>query len=198
MENNIDFKGLWAKQPVGVPDTADLFLKLDKHKKTNLRKLLLTNLVLIATSVFIGFIWYYYQPQFISTKIGIVLTILAMVVYLAVYNQLLPSFTKTATNQNNQEYLQTLIKIRTKQEFLQTKMLHVYFIMLSVGICLYMIEYASRMTMVWAIVTYALTLFWMGFNWFYIHPKTVKKQQAKLNELISKMEGLTQQLNRNE
>jgi amino acid permease len=198
MEDNIDFKGLWAKQPVSLPNAEELFLKLDRHKKASLRKLLLTNLVLLATSIFIAFIWYYYQPQFISTKIGIVLTILAMIIYLIVYNQLLPSFTKKTTDQSNQEYLQTLIKIRTKQEFLQTKMLHVYFIMLSVGICLYMIEYASRMTLFWAMVTYGLTLFWMGFNWFYIHPKTVKKQQIKLNDLISKMEALTQQLNKNE
>jgi membrane protein YdbS with pleckstrin-like domain len=198
MEDNIDFKGLWAQQPVGLPNEEELFLRLDRHKKANLKRLVFTNLVLIATSIFIGFIWYQYQPQFISTKIGIVLTILAMVMYLFVYNQLLPSFTKTAGDQSNQEYLQTLIRIRTKQEFLQTKMLHVYFIMLSVGICLYMIEYASRLSILWAIVTYALTLFWMGFNWFYIHPRTVKKQQAKLNELISKMEMLTQQLNRNE
>jgi amino acid transporter len=198
MEDNIDFKGLWAKQSVGSPNAQELFMKLHRHKKTNLRKLLLTNFVLIATSVFIGFIWYYFQPQFISTKIGIVLSILAMVVYLFAYNQLLPSFRKTTTDQSNQEYLHALIKIRTKQEFLQTKMLHIYFILLSVGICLYMIEYASMMPMFWAIVTYVLTLFWMGFNWFYIHPKTVKKQQAKLNELISKMESLTQQLNKNE
>lgn len=198
MENNIDFKRLWIKHPVGSPDTADLFLKLEQHKKTNLRKLALTNLVLIATSLFIAFIWYYYQPQFITTKIGIVLTILAMVAYLAVYNRLLPSFAKAVNDQNNRDYLQTLIKIRTKQEFLQTKMLHLYFIMLSVGLCLYMIEYASRMSMLWAIFTYALTLFWMGFNWFYIHPKTVKKQQAKLNELICRMEALTQQLQKEE
>lgn len=198
MEDNIDFKGLWAKQTVGLPDADDLFLKLHRLKRSNLKKLLLTNLALIATSVFIGFIWYYYQPQFISTKIGIVLTILAMVVYLFAYNQLLPSFRKTIPGQSNQEYLQTLMKIRTKEEFLQTKMLHVYFILLSVGICLYMIEYASMMPLLWAIVTYVLTLFWMGFCWFYLHPRTVKKQQAKLNELISKMESLTQQLNKNE
>jgi amino acid permease len=198
MEDNIDFKGLWAKQAVGLPDADDLFLKLHHLKKSNLKKLVLTNLVLIATSVFIVYIWYYFQPQFISTKIGIVLTILAMVVYLFAYNQLLPSFRKTTTDLSNQEYLQTLMKIRTKQEFLQTKMLHVYFIMLSIGICLYMIEYASMMPPVWAIVTYGLTLFWMGFCWFYLHPRTVKKQQAKLNELISKMEALTQQLNKNE
>lgn len=198
MEDNIDFKGLWAKQVVGLPDADDLFLKLHQLKRSNLKKLLLTNLVLIATCAFIGFIWYYYQPQFISTKIGIVLTILAMVIYLFAYNQLWPSFRKTATDQSNQEYLQTLIKIRTQEEFLQTKMLHVYFILLSIGICLYMIEYASMMPLLWAIVTYGLTLFWMGFCWFYLHPRTVKKQQAKLNELISKMEALTQQLNKKE
>jgi hypothetical protein len=62
------------------------------------------------------------------------------------------------------------------------------------GICLYMYEYAARMTMTAGIITYAVTLAWIAFNWFYLRPKTIKKQQAKLDELISKFERINKQI----
>jgi uncharacterized coiled-coil protein SlyX len=34
----------------------------------------------------------------------------------------------------------------------------------------------------------------MGFNWFYIRPKQIKKQQSKLNDLIAKFEEVNNQL----
>ena len=192
--NNIDFKDLWKKQTVSQPDMEDLLARLQQFKKTSLRCLWITNLLLFATSAFIIFIWFYYQPQFISTKIGIVLTILAMMIYLLVYNKLLGNYKNIATTQTNQEYLQKLILIKKKQQFLQTNMMSLYFILLTLGICLYMYEYASRMTVFGASLTYGITLFWMVFNWFYIHPKQTKKQQSKINELIAKFEEINEQL----
>lgn len=194
MDNNIDFKELWKKQTISSPGIDELFLKLNQFKKSSLRKLIISNVLLIATSAFILFIWYYYQPQLITTKIGIVLTILAMVIYLFVYNQLFPSLKKIDNKQSNNEYLQNLISIKTKQQFLQSTMLNLYFIMLSSGICLYMYEYTSRMSTFWAIFVYAITLAWIGLNWFYIRPKTIKKQQNKLDELIRKFESVKKQL----
>jgi predicted signal transduction protein with EAL and GGDEF domain len=192
--NNIDFKDLWKKQTVNQPDMEDLLARLQQFKKVGLRCLWITNLLLFATSAFIIFIWFYYQPQFISTKIGIVLTILGMMIYLLVYNKLLGNYKNIATTQTNQEYLQKLILIKKKQQFLQTKMMSLYFILLTVGICLYMYEYASRMTVLGASLTYGITLFWMAFNWLYIHPKQTKKQQSKINELITKFESINAQL----
>jgi hypothetical protein len=70
MENNIDFKNLWKQQAVSPPNIEELFLlNLNISKKTSLRRLILTNAMLIATCVLILLIWYYYQPQFLSTKI---------------------------------------------------------------------------------------------------------------------------------
>jgi hypothetical protein len=51
------------------------------------------------------------------------------------------------------------------------------------------------MTMTAGIITYAVTLAWIVFNWFYLRPKTIKKQQAKLDDLISKFERINKQLN---
>ncbi|CAD0003319.1 hypothetical protein [Flavobacterium chungangense] len=192
--NNIDFKDLWKKQAVSQPNIEDLMARLKQFKKAGLRSLWKTNILLFATSAFIIFIWYYYQPQFISTKIGIVLAIVAMIMYVGVYNGLLRIYKDIDTNQTNQEYLQKLILIKRKQQFMQSTILSWYFVLLLAGICLYMYEYASRMTVFYALITYGITLLWIGFNWFYMRPKQIKKQQAKINELIVKFEDINKQL----
>lgn len=193
-DNTINFKDLWKKQTINQPDMQDLLTRVSKFKKAALRSLWISNILLGLTSAFIIFIWIYYQPQFISTKIGIVLVILAMVIYLFVYNKLLSSYKNIDATQTNQEYLQKLIAIKKKQQFLQTKMMSFYFVMLTVGICLYMYEYASRMSVLGAGLTYGITLLWMLFNWFFIRPKQIKKQQDKINSLIEKFEEVNNQL----
>ena len=193
-DNNIDFKDLWKKQTVNQPDIKDLLTRISKFKKAALRSLWITNIMLFATSAFIVFIWMYYQPQFISTKIGIVLTILAMAVYVFVYNKLMTDYKNIDSTQTNQEYLQKLISIKKKQQFLQTKMMTFYFALLTIGICLYMYEYTSRMSILGASLAYGITLLWMLFNWFYLRPKQIKKQQEKINTLIEKFEEINSQL----
>nr|WP_315221353.1 hypothetical protein [uncultured Flavobacterium sp.] len=194
MDNNIDFKDLWKKQKVNQPNIEELLLKIKQFKKAGLKSFWITNVLLIATSVFIGLVWYYYQPQFISTKIGIVVAILSMIIYLSVYSKLLSSFKTIDSDKSNQEYLLKLIEIKKKQHFLQSTMMNLYFIMLTIGIGLYMYEYAVRMTAFWAIFTYGITLLWFAFNWFYIRPKQIKKQEQKIDGLIAKFEAVNEQL----
>lgn len=192
--NNIDFTTMWQQQKVSHPTLNDVLNKLKKFKQSSLRKLIISNILLLSTSSFIIFIWYYYQPQFITTKVGIVLTVLAMVIYLFSYNKLFVIFNKIDTTQTNSNYLQSLKSLKIKQKFMQTTMLSLYFVMLFAGICLYMYEYTFKMTVLWAIFTYAITFAWIGFNWFYVRPKTIKKQQYKLDELIKKFEEINKQL----
>lgn len=198
MDDNIDFKDLWKRQVVGQPNIDDLLSKLKDFKRVSLRKLVLTNVLLIATSGFIIFIWYHYQPEFISTKIGIVLTILAMAIYLFVYNKLAGFYKTIDETQSNSEYLQELISIKTKQQFLGSKVLSLYFILLGSGLCLYMYEYASKMTPFFWVFTYLVMLGWIGFAWFYLRPREIKKQQEKINSLIAKFEAVNKQLDANE
>ena len=195
MDNNIDFKNLWKQQTVSPPNIEELLSKLNHFKKISLRKLILTNVLLIATIAFIIFIGYYYQPEFVSTKIGIILNILAMMIFLLVYNKLAVFYKTIDGTQSNSEYLQKLISIKTKQQFLQSKVLSLYFILLGSGLCLYMYEYTCRMTLFWRIFTYVVMLAWIGFTWFYLRPKEIKKEQAKVNGLIAKFEAVKKQLN---
>ncbi|WP_269237721.1 hypothetical protein [Flavobacterium flavigenum] len=193
-DNNIDFKDLWKKQTVSQPDMQDLLSRVSVFKKMALRSLWMTNIMLLATSIFIIFIWMYFKPQLISTKIGIVLVILAMVIYLLVYNKLFGKYKDIDATITNHDYLQKLVLIKKKQQFLQTNMMSLYFLMLSAGIGLYMYEYASRMTLLGAVLTYGITFLWILFNWFFIRPKQIKKQQNKINSLIQRFEEATHQL----
>ncbi|RKS95088.1 hypothetical protein BC952_0736 [Flavobacterium limicola] len=194
MENNIDFKDLWKKQSISQPSINELLAKLKHFKKTSLRRLILTNAMLIATCVLILLIWYYYQPQFLSTKIGIVLNVAIMAIYLLVYNRLFDAYKELDNTDSNAEYLQKLIAIKTKQKFLQSKMLSIYFVVLGLGTCLYMYEYASMMSFLWGFFVYAVLLFWMGFVWFYLRPRQIVKENSKIDTLIDTFQRINNQL----
>ncbi|MCD9617215.1 hypothetical protein [Chryseobacterium gleum] len=194
MDSNIDFKNIWKQQTSNKPNMKELLGKLKKFRNQNLRRLVFANIGLIATSLLILFIWYRYQPEMITTKIGIVLVVLGMVIFLLAYNKMFMVFYKIDQTQSNNEYLQNLYVVKNKQKFMQTTILNLYFIMLFLGICFYMYEYTSRMTLGSAILTYAVTSAWIAFNWFYLRPRTIKKQQGKLDELINKFEEINNQL----
>lgn len=194
MDTNIDFKNIWKQQTSNKPDMKELLGKLKKFKNENLRRLIITNLLLIATCIGIAFIWYRYQPEMTTTKIGIVLVILAMVIFLLAYNKMFMIFYTIDNTQSNSEYLQNLYLIKNKQKFMQTTMLNIYFIMLFAGLGFYMYEYTSKMSFTSSAIAYISILAWIGFNWFYLRPKTIKKQQGKIDGLISKFEEINNQL----
>lgn len=193
MNSNIDVKALWGKQHTAVPDSREIFKKVAAYKRSHLRKVIATNVMYLLTSAFIICIWYIFQPQMVTTKVGIVLVILAMVVFASAYNEIVPLLLRTARDSSTADYLQQLLLLKRKQKFLHTTMMNIYFIMLTVGIMLYMYEYASRSLhfMIWA---YATTLCWIGFNWLFIRPRTIKKQEAKMNEIIDRLETVSKQL----
>lgn len=194
MDSNIDFKNIWKQQTSGNPDLEELLRKLKKFRNQNLCKLIFANICLIATSLLIFFIWYLYQPEMITTKIGIVLVVLGMIIFLLAYNKMFMVFYRIDQTQSNSEYLQSLYVVKNKQKLMQTTILNLYFVMLFLGICLYMYEYISKMSLVSGIIAYALTFVWIAFNWSYLRPRTIKKQQDKLDELINKFEKINNQL----
>mgnify|MGYP000409795432 CR=1 FL=1 len=195
METNIDLKDIWNKQKVASPEVEFVYAEANKLKNKSFLKLILVNFTLLITMSFVGFIWYYYQPEMLSTKIGIVVCILAMLVFLLPFNKQISLLTKRDTEPNSKEYLQQLIKLKEMQVFQQTTMLNSYFIMLSLGIGLYLFEYVSKMPITWGVICYAVTIVvWFVINWFYIRPKTIARQNKKLNQLLLEFEKLNHQM----
>jgi len=194
MSNNIDFKELWNRGKAGAPDISEIFAKADQLNRKTRNKIWRANVVLSLTVLFMIFIWWYYQPQLITTKIGLTLVIVAIVVFLATTNQMMPLLVKTNVETDSQHFLEQMIRIKQKQEFLNKIMLTGYFIFLSLGIFLYMIEYAGRGSLTFQVIAYGITFAWIAFNWFYIRTKTIKKQQKAINDIVDRLEGVNKQL----
>ena len=194
MSTDFDFKDMWNKQQIPQLDTKELFAKANDLKKNIRSKMIIGNLLLIVTILFIGYIVWYFQPEKLTTKIGVIFTFIAIIMFIFSSIGLIKLLVKNNISTTNAEYLKQLIEIKQKQEFIQSTIMNLYFIFLSIGILLYMIEYAARMTPVGYITTYSITIAWLGFNYFYLRPKSLKKQQKKVNDLIEKIKEMNSQM----
>ena len=136
MNDNLDFKLLWKEQKSEIPNVKEVIENGKKYKKKQFVKLLFLNAILLLTSIFIAFIWYFYQPERITTKIGIIIVIFGMLVYLFIYNKMIP-FLNTSKNETDATtFLKQLLELKQKQYFLQNIMTKIYFVLFSVIIFL--------------------------------------------------------------
>ncbi len=193
METNQDFKNMWQKQNAQAPNMNEINSKVTKMRRSQLRRILLTNLTLAGTTIFIIFIWIHYQPEMITTKLGIILMVLAMGIFAVLNGQLRPVIKNLDDSKNAHDYIQNLLELKKKQQYIQTTVMNAYFILLSLGIGLYMIEYAGQLPLWGTITCYLVTGLWIAYSWFYLRPRTIRKQQSKIDELIQHFQSIKEQ-----
>lgn len=194
MENNIDIKELWQKQAVPVVDRSDVLKKINRFKRNRIKKTIYTNAILLATIALAVFVWAYFEPQLITTKIGISLSVLPMGIAVVFNYKLILRYKTIDERDANQDYLNNLLMVKEQERFTQSKVLNIYFILLSAGIGLYLYEYAWIRSLQFGIAAYSLILLWVGFNWFFIRPKMIKKNNRKFEELIAQIKAIKLQI----
>ena len=196
MSTNIDFKAIWQQQDVVVkPDIKEVIKKSGRLKKKTRNKLLWTNGLLIAVTIYyIVFLYYGYHSSMITTVIGGLLTITGFVAYLLISNGLLLDLFKSHAEADSFAYLKELLAIKRKQEIVETKLVKLYLITLFVGVTLFMIEPVIKMGAIWGSVAYICLFAWMAFAYFYLIPRRVKKQRAEWATIIEKLQTINDQL----
>ena len=194
MDNFNDIKSIWHNQPdVPMPSLAEVTKEAQKSKSKMIKKNIIGIVLMSATLLFIGYLCIAADFKYVTTKIGMIIIIIAIIGSLIINTQLLTILLNAADNTNdNNAYLKQLIRYRNKQGFMQKTGMIIYFILLSLGLVMYMFEFFMR-DKTFGIVAYFITLAWIAFNWFYIRPKTIKKQVLKTNDLISQMENISKQ-----
>jgi len=191
MATNINFNDLWRNQDVPRANKEDLLKRVNRLKKSRRREVILLNLALLIVGVFMIWIWYFFQPAMLSTKIGIMLTLLSFVVFLLPFNRLFTLYKDEPDgSRSGKSYLASLSVILQKELILQSVTLRVYLILLGTGMGLYLFEYSSLMPLMWQVFTYVLFGGWLLFNWFYIQPKQTTKKRKALEELIEMVKSL--------
>jgi len=130
----------------------------------------------------------------ITTKIGAALVILGIVFFLTVNNRLLVSLFKTKPETDTFSFLTDLLHIRKKQDFIQSRVMDLYFLFLSAGLFLYMIEFVRELGFFMSCVAYVNLLGCMAIVYFYIKPRAIKKQKAEMNAVIERLQAINDQL----
>lgn len=194
MEKNKNIKELWNRQAVPAVAPSIVFKRIKDFRHRRIMRTLLLSIILLLTITFVVFVWIFYKPLLLSTKVGIILTVLSVSFVLLFNLRLLPLYRKLNENQSNQAYLIGLLAVRKQEIYMQTKLLNLYFLLLSAGISLYMYEYIMSKSVMYQIVSYSVLFLWIGINWFYLRPLISRKNKQKINDLIKQVEKITEQL----
>ena len=195
MKTEMDLKQLWQKQPVDEqPDMEKLLKRAGKLTRISRCKLIGVNLGLLIAVIIWAVVFYDMRQRDITTLVGTAMMTLAVVVYLAAYNQLIPIVFKNNPQNSTQEYLNQLLRIKRKEEFLFKVMSNIYFALLTGGLALYLIQPVNKMSAFAGIAFCVVTFSFMSFTWFYLRPLGEKKRQKYLHDTIEKLERINQQL----
>lgn len=194
MKSDIDVKELWIKQTVPAISQVELFKKIENFKRQRKRRAIILNAILLFTIFFVLFIWVYFQPQLMSTKIGIVLTVLSIGIVCVFHFRLFAVYKKADENVSNLDYINNLLVIKNKEYFMQTKIMASYFILLFVGIGLYMYEYTLGRSVIFSVVAYLALFVWVVINWFLLRPGIIKNNRQNIDDLLKQMERIKSQL----
>ena len=192
--SNIDLKSLWNQENPSPPSMTTIINQAKKYQQQQWLEHVVHSVSLVATAVFVGWIWWFYQPQLMTTKLGIVLVIIAIILAVGFQSTLLPLLLKENSQLSSRDYLHLLQQLQQKKNTLQTKIISIYFLLLSAGLGLYFYEYTLLMSPLGAFLAYSLTALWMAFNWWFLRPRIIKKQQGELQTLLEELKSLGGQL----
>ncbi|MEO9020501.1 MAG: hypothetical protein ABI237_15710 [Ginsengibacter sp.] len=195
MKNFDDIKNVWQTSgEESLPDAGEITLRIQKTRRRMIRKNIIGGTILCFTFFYICFIgWYYHFEQW-TTRAGIVIILLAILLGVTFNTRLVQLLLKHGDlTLDNAAYLHQLIHLRNTQRAIRTKGISLYFLLLTLGIVLYMMEFARR-SLSFGIIAYTLTLAWIAFSWFYIRKKTVARQEREINEQIDNIEKLIKRM----
>lgn len=196
MSAEIDFKALWNKQGSNeLPDLNQLLKKAGSLRRAARIRVIAQTVILsavVAIMLYVGLFIINHKQA--TAVIGLVLMIAGVVSYLITSGELLPMLFKSNIEGSSQEYLTQLIRIKRKNEFLDKIMIHVYFGLLASGLFLYLLQIATKMSLVKTIIFYVITFAFLTAAYIYATTCEIKKTIKSLADTIKKLEAVNGQL----
>ena len=187
---NINFQDIWNKKSTNIPDIQEIKFKTEQYRKKQLFSTICQLSCMTLSFIGIIIIWNMIDFEMFTTRLGFILILAAIGMYVYLYSRNINIIRKISPSTSNQEYLSALKKLQQQQLYMQTKGISIYFILLSLSFAVYFYEFVLRMTLLGGILSYGLTFFWMAVNWFFIRPRQIKKQNAKISKVIDSLESL--------
>ena len=149
---------------------------------------------LVAALSVIVWVLFGYDAKIITTRIGTIMVIIATIGGIVLNSQMLNYLWRPLEPDNdNRAYLERMKELRKKQHFMHTRGSQIYFAVLTSGLVLYMYEFTHR-DIVFMLIAYGMTLAWIAFAWFYLRPRTIRRDREKLDSIIARLERISKQV----
>lgn len=188
MKNDIDIKTLWDNQQV---PPADFSLVRRKIEHFRLRRMIdsAAIVILMLSVIALGlFIWIYWPPQLMTTKIGFILSLSGFMLPLLSFGWLLHLYHKLKKDRPCAVYLEYFSVLKKQENRQQNIILNAYFILLSIGLSFYMYEYTFFRSWQKGAIAYTILLAWIALNWFVFRPRLIKKRKHQFADLMKDIE----------
>jgi uncharacterized membrane protein len=105
-------------------------------------------------------------------------------------------FLKNEFSTDSRTFLDKMIELKNKLELLYKTITTIYFIALSVGLFLALIEQTMPESMIHKVLTYGLSAVWIAFAWFVLRPREMKKLY-KLTDSVNSLQSIRNQFAEN-
>lgn len=185
---------VWKEQKANSLSSEQVLSNINAKRNKMALKLFLSVLLMLLSVVVMILVWVSIDFKQISTHLGITL----MVTLVFIYAIIMLKGVLTIKNNNNlltpKEHIQQLKEIKKSQLLMSKYYINIYFLVLLLGLLLYYNEVLAEASMMFKIIAYSITIAWLLYAQFVMNKKTTQKNQAKLDEMISSLENIEEQL----
>lgn len=181
-----DLKNIWNRQErKDIPDVAVIISKAGQEKWNISKKILLQVATLLMAVG--GVIWVFVAIEFkmITTYIGIFMIVAVIVAFSAIRLYQVFKLKNINLADAPKNVLLQLESFYAFQQFVATKCMFMYFVLLSVAMGLYFIEVMAPMSLMLKIVVLIIYVGWMLISYFVIGKKQKAKEYARTEAIIN-------------
>jgi glucose-6-phosphate-specific signal transduction histidine kinase len=193
MDNLDDLKAIWLTAKTDILPSADEMIRIiKKFRNQKIRNKILLIISAFLSSALMVAVMFIYKSTMLSTRTGEIMLIMAC--YILAYTNLksIKRFYSLNDDYNNHEFILFLERTRQNQIYFYKKTQVVALLLSSAGLLLYLYEPVCGHVLAFAIV-YTTTIVYLLFMWFYIRPRTFKREAKKLNAMVEQLERISKQ-----
>ncbi|SFI99048.1 hypothetical protein SAMN05421638_1723 [Kaistella treverensis] len=197
MEEFKNLENLWKTSETKIPAKNDQISKIKNNRMKLKNTYTKGAILLVATGIFILILMTTFDAKILTLPIVSAMVIISLVCFLQAG---LMFFTAKKISgidetQTPASHLQQWLEFREFQKKLRHWNMPVYYILLSLALGVYMFELLKTVDLWKMLLAFAITYSWLLFAYFYLGKKEVKKQDAKMDRIISELKNLENQFN---
>lgn len=180
-----NLKEIWSQQKeTVVPDVSQIISKAKKEKQSMGNKIIIEAAILLLTIVFITWVVASIDFKMMTTFIGVGLMLVTIFAFSVIRLYQVYKLNKIDLTAAPKKVLLQLEQFYAFQQFVSTKCMIAYFILLNLAFVFYFIEVMAPMSILMKIIVLTVFVSWMLIAYFILGKKQKEKEFNKTQRII--------------